>query len=184
MEIQEQWQDTKLVLKLTGALDGVNAPLLETEFETLKGMAYIMTIVLDFSGVSLVSSMGIRAILKAMKWLKERGGKLSIINMPDVVHEAFNLTGLIGLFVHDERLIVIELEKSNAKTTLSLAGTLDSSTFGILEEKLEDLYKAESPLIILDCSKITNTLYAAEQKFLESISKRLNEHNKRLVIRN
>jgi anti-anti-sigma factor len=185
MDIQEQWLGTKLVLKLTGALDGVNAPQLETKFEKLKEEALpIMSLVLDFSEVSLISSMGIRVILKAMKWLKERDARLSIINMPDVVREAFSLTGLIGLFVHDEKLIVIEIERTSAKITLSLAGIFDNSTFGILDEKLEDLCKSEAALIILDCTKISNPLYAEERRFLELVSKRLNEHNKRLVIRN
>jgi anti-anti-sigma factor len=184
MDIQEQWQSAKLVLKLTGALDGVNAPHLEAEFEKLRETAHITSLVLDFSRVSLISSMGIRVILKAMKWLKEKDARLSIINMPDVVHEAFNLTGLIGLFVHDEKLIVIELDRSNAKITLSLAGTFDNSTFGILDEKIEELCQAEAPLIILDCTKVSNTMYAEERRFLESVSKRLNGHNKRLVVRN
>jgi anti-anti-sigma factor len=185
MDIQEQWQNTKLVLKLTGALDGMNAPQLETELEKLRETAPVITsLVLDFSEVSLISSMGIRVILKAMKWLKEGNAKLSIINMPDAVREAFNLTGLIGLFVHDEKLIVIVTDKSSAKIILSLAGTFDNSTFGILDEKLEELYKADAPLIILDCAKVSNPMQAEERQFLETVSKRLNTHNKRLVIRN
>jgi anti-anti-sigma factor len=184
MDIQEQWQSAKLVLKLTGALDGVNAPQLEAEFEKLRETAHITSLVLDFSAVSLISSMGIRVILKAMKWLNERGAKLSIINMPDMVREAFNLTGLIGLFVHDEKLIIIEADRSSAKITLALAGTLDHTTFAILDEKLKGLYEADAPLIILDCAKVSNPIYADEHRFLESVSKCLNEHNKRLVIRN
>jgi anti-anti-sigma regulatory factor len=100
--------------------------------------------------------MGMRVILGAIKWMNAQKTKLSIINIPEVVREAFELTGLLDLFVHDEKLVIIETEKTKTRLTLPLAGALDAETFQVLEDKLEQLKEDGVSLIILDCFKLSS----------------------------
>jgi anti-sigma B factor antagonist len=184
MDIREQWQGTKLVLSFSGPLDTLRAPDLEKKLEQLQETKKVKFLIFDFTELSFISSMGIRVILKALKWMNTEQGKLSIINIPDTVREVFKLTGLIDLFIHDEELVIIETEKTEAKITLSLGGVLDATTFPMLNKKFKQLEREDISLIILDCAKLSNSLSSDDQRLLDTAGKRLNEHQKRLVLRN
>jgi anti-sigma B factor antagonist len=184
MDIREQWQGTKLVLSLSGPLDGLSSPELEKKLAQLQDEKNVTFLVFDFSELTYISSMGIRVILKAIKWMNAEKGKLSVINIPEVVREVFQLTGLIDLFIHDEELVIIETGKTATKITLSLAGRLDATTFPMLNEKFEQLAMERVSLIILDCAKLSNPLSSDVQQLMDRAGKRFNERQKRLVIRN
>lgn len=64
----------------------------------LKFLAYTASrkkpSVVDMTGVTFVSSMGIRMLLSAAKNLKSSGAKLSVLNPNAVVEEALRTAGL------------------------------------------------------------------------------------------
>jgi anti-anti-sigma factor len=91
---QERIGKSTVVLTLNGRLDTVNAPLLESK---IKEQEDITELTLDFKGVNYISSMGLRVLLQAKKAMKADGGKFSIINMKDSVHEIFEMTGFLNL---------------------------------------------------------------------------------------
>jgi anti-anti-sigma factor len=70
MDIREQWQ--KLVLSPSGPLDGLSAPNLEKKLAQLQETKEVTFLVFDFSGLTHISSMGIRVILKALKWMNAK----------------------------------------------------------------------------------------------------------------
>ncbi len=80
----------ELVIALNGRLDTTTAPRLEAELkERLDG---VEKLVFDFSGLSYISSAGLRVMLSAHK-IMSRQGTMSITHVGDVIMEIFEVTG-------------------------------------------------------------------------------------------
>ncbi len=67
--------------KLTGRVDGTNADHYDFEISTLLNSAD-QTFSIDLSGLSYISSLGLRVFLKTAKTLKEQNKKL-ILSKPN-----------------------------------------------------------------------------------------------------
>ena len=78
------------VLKIDGRLDTTTAPELEktinNEGEALKNL------VLDFKGVTYISSAGLRVLLTAQKKMNVQGS-MELVNVSDEVMDIFEMTG-------------------------------------------------------------------------------------------
>jgi anti-sigma B factor antagonist len=184
MNIYEQLQGTKLTLSLEGQLTSITAVDLENRLGQILEADTVTTIVFEFSGLSFVSSAGIRVILRTMKLMNAKRGKVSITNISDAVRETFEISGLIDLFVHDEKLVIIEKERTaEAKVVLSLDGTLDAKTVLILNNKLKMLEEQGASVIFLDCAGI-DSIAPEGRQMLEEAVKRLRAKQKRLIITN
>ena len=71
--------------KLTGRLDGTNAAQYDLEISTLLNTAG-PSFSIDLSGLTYISSLGLRVFLKAAKALKQQNKKLILSNPnPDVL---------------------------------------------------------------------------------------------------
>ena len=78
------------MIALNGRLDTTTAPRLEAELkERLDG---VEKLVFDFSGLSYISSAGLRVMLSAHK-IMSRQGTMSITHVGDVIMEIFEVTG-------------------------------------------------------------------------------------------
>lgn len=75
----------------TGSLDSVTAPTLERELAPILDRPTAMVLVLDLTGLSFVSSAGIRVVLIARKRMAERGGKMLMANLQPPVAKAFDI---------------------------------------------------------------------------------------------
>jgi len=85
------------VLQVAGRVDAVTAP----ELDRVCADAIAQSdgaLVLDLSGVSYISSAGLRSVLLAGKQLSGKGRKLLICGLQGVVKEVFHLSGLEGTF--------------------------------------------------------------------------------------
>jgi anti-sigma B factor antagonist len=97
---QEKVDLTTVALILSGRLDAANAPLLEEKIKQLGND--IRELVLDFSGLTYISSVGLRVLLHAKKVFKKDNRKLTIKNMNETVREVFEMTGFLKLIAQEE----------------------------------------------------------------------------------
>ena len=94
MKINEIKNGNELTLALAGELDLTGAPALTAFAEgKLEG---INALTLDMSGITYLSSAGIRAVLGLERDLNGKGFK--IIGCNELVYEVFEITGLNEVF--------------------------------------------------------------------------------------
>lgn len=77
-------------LALSGRLDTMTAPELETELSAL--LPTVQTLTLDMEGLDYISSAGLRVILKTQKALEKKAG-LKLTHVSEAVREVFDITG-------------------------------------------------------------------------------------------
>lgn len=88
---------------LAGRLDSVTSSSLEKTLQPLFETAGARTLV-DFSGLSYVSSAGLRVILMAAKRAKQSQGKLVLCGLLPHVREVFEISGFLKILnVVDDR---------------------------------------------------------------------------------
>lgn len=79
-------------LLLSGSLDIKGVRDIEMDFSRLT--ADEKTVVLDFSGVTFIASLGMRMLLSAAKKLDCEGNKLILHSVPPLIETALNTAGL------------------------------------------------------------------------------------------
>jgi anti-anti-sigma factor len=82
-------------VELVGRLDIAGAEAIALPLATLAGGK--TNIIVDMSGVSFVSSIGIRQLVLASKAISRRGGKLVLVNPTDMVRDVFVTSDLSDL---------------------------------------------------------------------------------------
>lgn len=88
---------------LKGRLDSVTSSGLEKSLQPLFEATGTRTLV-DFSGLSYVSSAGLRVILMAAKRAKQSQGKLVLCGLLPHVREVFEISGFLKILdVVDDR---------------------------------------------------------------------------------
>jgi anti-sigma B factor antagonist len=180
MFILEKDEGTKKILAIEGKLDAVTSPNLEQVFFNLSPI--IKEVILDFSKLTYISSLGLRAILQGFKQMKGRGGKLRVINIPDSVHSVFEMSGFIGAFVRDEKFVAIEKEDAIDHTTYSLSGVLDSAGAYSLKLKCQEKDR-RSGCIILDCQALQSITEEGCEELI-SIRYTCSEQGANLLLKN
>jgi anti-sigma B factor antagonist len=85
------------ILSVIGRIDTLTAPELEqvVNKEIEQGNRKIL---LDFSGVSYISSSGLRVLLATAKKLKNPGDKLGLCSLSPEVFKILKLTGFTSIF--------------------------------------------------------------------------------------
>lgn len=90
MNINKVRNDNELTLEVSGRLDTMTAPELETVImESLEG---VVSLVLDFNGLEYISSAGLRILLAAQKIMNKQGS-MKVRNVIDDIKEVFEMTG-------------------------------------------------------------------------------------------
>jgi anti-sigma B factor antagonist len=163
---QARIDKTTVILFLDGRLDTINAPLLERKIKQWD--AGISELILDFSKLQYISSMGLRVLLQAKKEFKTEGRKLVIKNMGDSVREVFEMTGFLNLMVQEEKFVVIrkletadqgaEDEKTDV-IALLLNGQMQAENVEIISKELSEIKEVhhtriKKPSVILDMEKL------------------------------
>lgn len=92
MEIQKTINDGIITIKIIGRLDTSNSTQLDEEVKELKGEDKL---ILDFSELEYLSSVGLRILLSLKKKLKDN---IKIINVNEFVREVFDMTGFSDIF--------------------------------------------------------------------------------------
>ncbi len=91
MEIEVTVDENAVMLSLSGWLDALSAPELESAVNRLDQS--VTDLVLDFDKLEYVSSAGLRQIVLAQKKMSEKGS-FAIVRVPDQIMEVFRMTGL------------------------------------------------------------------------------------------
>lgn len=87
----------KLVLHVAGRMDAENALTFETQCESCISEGFLR-IVIDLGQLSYASSMGLSAIVKIAKQVRDRGGELRICCLTGLVRQLFEITRLNHVF--------------------------------------------------------------------------------------
>lgn len=101
MEIQSSKKGRATVVTVTGKMDAVTAPDYEKSLNALIADGETCFVV-DFAGLSYISSAGLRGILTTAKTLKSKGGQVLFANVKGTVKEVFDMSGFGSIFrMHD-----------------------------------------------------------------------------------
>ena len=96
MNINIEKANDRVILKVDGRLDTTTAPELEkainSEGDELKNL------VLDFNGVSYISSAGLRVLLTAQKKMNAQGC-MELVGVSEAVMDIFEMTGFADILV-------------------------------------------------------------------------------------
>ena len=95
MEIKFNKQDSSLTVTISGNIDTVTAPELDSKLQ--ENISDIKDLVLDFAAVDYISSAGLRVILMANQQMEEVDGNLTIKNVNEDVRDVFEMTGFDSL---------------------------------------------------------------------------------------
>ena len=87
-------------IKVSGRIDSYYASELENAIEPVLRTA--KKIVLDCSGVTFLSSAGIRLLLSLMNRLKGRGGGLVLLNLQEAAKKVLRTSKTLDLFCHTD----------------------------------------------------------------------------------
>jgi anti-anti-sigma factor len=94
MELTERQAGKALVLGASGRIDHASAErfraTLQPHLEQCKAGNYV--IVLDFSAVEYISSVGLRVLMLAAKQVKSQGGAIGVAALQPVVKEIFEIS--------------------------------------------------------------------------------------------
>jgi anti-anti-sigma factor len=181
----EKINQSTAVLTLNGRLDTANAPLLERKIRQWGNE--VTELILDFSGLDYISSMGLRVLLQAKKTLKAEKRNLTIKNMGNSIREIFEMTGFLNLMLQEERFVVIrKVEQDDIVLTLN-GQMLSEDTETILKE-LSEIKEHESKAdksvtVILDMEKLTH-ISSGAAKQLKQASDDTAWKKRKLSIRN
>ncbi len=97
MELNTRKEQGVLILTITGRMDSVSAPELDTHVdEQIAGGEKFF--IVDLSGLDYISSAGLRSMLTMAKKLKEEAGTLKLCGLKGVVREVFDVSGFSTIF--------------------------------------------------------------------------------------
>jgi anti-anti-sigma factor len=97
VEIETQAMKRVDLLTVNGRIDSSTAPDLDEALQDRMD-AGRYNLVLDMSGVSYLSSAGLRALVAALRACKKKGGDVRIATPSNRVSEVMQLAGLDSLF--------------------------------------------------------------------------------------
>ena len=94
MKIDQLKEGSTLTMKVSGRLDTMTAPQLESEITGhLDG---ITEFIMDFTDLEYISSAGLRVLLVTSKMMKGKG-RFVIRNINETVREIFEVTGFLDI---------------------------------------------------------------------------------------
>lgn len=91
-DLKEEQKGDILILRIRGRIDAVSAPAAEKKiFDSIENGQE--KLVLDFSGVTYLSSAGMRMLLSTTKRIRSLSGKLYVCNMALNVLDVLKMSG-------------------------------------------------------------------------------------------
>ncbi len=106
MEIKTEEENGTLVVQVDGRIDGATAPEFENTIKSVISEDNLAVIV-NFEGVSYISSAGLRAVLLVAKQLSQTNTKFALYSLGNLTREVFEISGF-------DRIIQIHGSKDEA----------------------------------------------------------------------
>jgi anti-sigma B factor antagonist len=93
----EIWEEGEIVVAtLSGEINGNAAPLLEERLLPLAdGRAWVL---LDMSGVTFISSVGLRVLLYLYREITACEGCIALVGLPEDIRDTMTVTGFLDFF--------------------------------------------------------------------------------------
>lgn len=105
IDLKEEKKGDVLVIRIKGRLDAISAPFAEKKvFESINNGQF--RLLLDFSGVTYISSAGMRMLLSTTKRVKSLSGRLVVCAVSQNVLDVLKMSG----FDHVLELVDVESE--------------------------------------------------------------------------
>jgi anti-sigma B factor antagonist len=92
------------VVTLRGEVDAYSAPSLREDLRVLVEERGALVVVIDLSAVTFLDSSGLGAIVGVLRRLRERGGRLTIVEPESPASRIFEHTGLDAVLELYDRL--------------------------------------------------------------------------------
>ena len=96
MEIQDRQIAGVTILAIQGTVDALTAPRITEYIQGLISSGNIR-MVADFSGVSYISSAGLRMLLGAVKQTRSNGGDLFLVDIRPDVEKVLRMSGFTSI---------------------------------------------------------------------------------------
>ena len=106
-EMHEEIKGDVLFLRISGRLDSLSSPLAEKKVLELIQKGNIK-LVIDFSGVTYLSSAGMRMLLAAAKEIRRSAGRFAVCSSPSNVLDILKMSGfdhVLELFDSEEEAL-------------------------------------------------------------------------------
>ncbi len=97
LKIERTQASDQIVLMVSGRMDAENAPQFEEKCQECVAEGHTILIA-DLSGLTYISSMGLRSFLSVAKTLQAKGGALRLCCMKGLVKQVFEITNLMPIF--------------------------------------------------------------------------------------
>lgn len=81
-----------VVVTPVGRLDQSSASALETALAPLWGRPEVAALVLDFTGIEYISSVGLRVLMIAARQMRGRHARIAVVGLQPVVAEIFSIS--------------------------------------------------------------------------------------------
>lgn len=94
MKIEKKISDGKMTVVVAGNVDTTTAP----EFSAALNLEGVNEATIDLSGVSYMSSMGLRCLLVAKKAMTAQGGDILLKGVQKPVKDVLDMTGFSCFF--------------------------------------------------------------------------------------
>jgi anti-sigma B factor antagonist len=88
-------QNAKIVT-LVGEIDGSSAPKAQEQILALVGPG--VKVILDMTGVTYMSSAGLRMLLLAYRTVNAKGGKIVLVGLSNDLKDTMSVTGFLEFF--------------------------------------------------------------------------------------
>lgn len=96
MDIETKTIDNVLVVSLTGEINGRNAPEVQDQLLPLAEPG--RKLLLNMSGVSYMSSAGLRTLLMLYRQINNQSGCVVLSNLQEMIQEMMSVTGFLDFF--------------------------------------------------------------------------------------
>ncbi len=103
MAISAAREGGTIIAKADGRIDGSNASDFQADLHA-NIEDEDKALVLDFEGVSYISSAGLRVLLLTAKKIEGNGGKMALCSLSEPIREVFRISGFDNIIpIHDSQ---------------------------------------------------------------------------------
>jgi anti-sigma B factor antagonist len=102
MQIEISTENELAVAVISGEIDGKTAP--QAQSELLPAMGSCGKIVLEMSGVTFLSSAGLRTLLLLYRQAVAKDGRIALVGLSDEIKDVMSMTGFLKFFVVENTL--------------------------------------------------------------------------------
>lgn len=96
MKVEQRTAGGVIILELSGALDTRNAR--EVQMQLLSAIPPGGRAIFELSGVTHLSSAGLRALLSLYRYAASQGGALVLVGVSEELRDTMEITGFWGFF--------------------------------------------------------------------------------------